>query len=304
MKKLIALIALVLTASLATPATANVNKTLVIIDSGINSNLSWVKSMLIQEACFIEYGRCPNGEASMVGPGAATLNGTDGSPDKSFNHGTQMASVAYMVNPKVKLIMIRIVGRSDKGFANTYTTRAVTQALDWVSANVSTYNIGAVSISMGRTYKEDSCPIETPLQDRVIELRQANVAVFTAAGNKSLHNQVDYPACIPEMITVGATDRRYAVRGVTGWVYPIMSNSNGNGSQVDVFALGRYTTVTLDGKTTVSLGTSNATVAMASRWTQLVSDGSNYDLAWSNVQSRFENAYRSLSVVYPLQYNL
>ena len=304
MKKLIAFIALVLVASLATPASANTNKTLVIIDSGINSNLPWVKSILVEEACFIEYGRCPNGQASMVGPGSATLDGTDGVPDKSFNHGTQMASVAYAVNRNVKLIMIRVVGRSDKGFANSYTTSAVTQALDWVAANVSTYNIGAVSISMGRTYKEDACPIETPLQQKVVELKQANVAVFTASGNKSLHNRVDYPACIPEMITVGATDRRYAVRGVTGWVYPIMSNSNGNGSQVDVFSLGRYTTTLLNGTTTVSLGTSNATAAVASKWTQLVSDGSTYDSVWSNMQSSFEKAYRSLSVVYQLQYNL
>jgi hypothetical protein len=304
MKKLIAFFALVLTASLAVPASANTSKTLVIIDSGINSNLPWVKSMLIEEACFIEYGKCPNGQASMVGPGAATLNGTDGSPDKSFNHGTQMASVAYQVNPRVKLIMIRIIGRSEKGFANSYTTRAVTQALNWVAANVSTYNIGAVSLSVGRTYKEDVCPIESELQQKVVELRQANVAVFAASGNKSLHDRVDYPSCIPEMITVGATDRRYAMRGVAGWVYPIMSNSNGNGSQVDVFALGRYTTVTLDGKSTVSLGTSNATVAMASRWTQFISEGLSYELAWSNLQSRFENAYRSLSVVYQLQYTL
>ena len=304
MKKLIALIALLLTASLVTPASANTNKTLVIIDSGINSQLPWVKSILVEEACFIEFGRCPNGQASMVGPGAASLNGTDGVTDRSFNHGTQMASVAYAVNPNVKLIMIRIVGRSDKGFANSYTTRAVTQALDWVAANTSKYNIGAVSISLGRTYTEAACPIESPLQQRVIELKQANVAVFTASGNKSLHDRVDYPACIPEMITVGATDRRYAVRGVTGWVYPIMANSNGNGSQVDVFALGRYTTTLLNGTTTVSLGTSNATAAVASRWTQLASGGLTYDSVWSNMQSTFENAYRSLSVVYQLQYNL
>lgn len=304
MKKLIALFALVLAASLAVPASANTNKALVIIDSGINPNLSWVKSMLIEEACFIEYGKCPNGQASMVGQGAATLSSADAVPDKSFNHGTQMASVAYQVNPNTRLIMIRIIGRSDKGFANSYTTRGVTQALAWVAENVSKYNIGAVSLSMGRTYKEAACPIESPLQQTVVQLRQAGVPVFAASGNKSIHNRVDYPACIPEMITVGATDRRYMLRGITGWVYPIMPISNGDNTQVDLFTMGRFTTTTLDGSSTVSLGTSNATAAMASKWAQLTSDGSSYESVWSNIQSKFEKAYRSTSVAYQLQYTL
>ena len=43
-------------ALLSTPANAASDKTLVIIDSGINTNLDWAKNAVIEEACFIEYG--------------------------------------------------------------------------------------------------------------------------------------------------------------------------------------------------------------------------------------------------------
>jgi hypothetical protein len=119
-KIIVAAIASTLIAGLAGPVNAAPEKTLVIIDSGINSQLDWVKNALVDEACFIEFGKCPNGQASMTGPGAASLAATDAVKDRSFNHGTQMASVAVAVNPGVKIAAVRIVGMSAKGFANTY----------------------------------------------------------------------------------------------------------------------------------------------------------------------------------------
>jgi len=284
-------------------ATASQSKTLVIIDSGFNTQLPFLAGKVIDEACFIEHGKCPNGQASMTGPGAATLAATDAAKDKTFSHGTQMASVADAVNPSVKFVLIRIVGKSDKGFANTYTTKAVQLALDWVSANAARLNVGAVSISMGRAYKEAACPIETPLQSRIVELKASNIGVFTAAGNRSNQTKVDYPACIPEAITVGATDTRYVLRNITGWIYPIMPNSNG-GTDLDLYALGRYNTTMLDGSNTLVLGTSAATAAVASKWTQFLSEGGTYDSLWATIQSKLDKAYRSATDVVQKQYNL
>lgn len=298
------ILAVALAASAITaPAHAAEPKTLVIIDSGFNTQLPFLAGKVVDEACFIEFGKCPNGQASMTGPGAAALAATDAAKDKTFSHGTQMASVANAVNPSSKFVLIRIVGRSDKGFANTYTTKAVQLALDWVSANAARLNVGAVSISMGRAYKEAACPIETPLQSRIIELKAKNVGVFTAAGNRSNQTKVDYPACIPEAITVGATDTRYVLRNITGWIYPIMPNSNG-GADLDLYALGRYSTTMLDGTNTLVLGTSAATAAVASKWTQFLSEGGTYDSLWLTIQSKLDKAYRSATDVVQKQYNL
>ena len=290
-------------AGITPAATAAEPKSLVIIDSGFNTQLPFLAGKVIDEACFIEYGKCPNGQASMTGPGSATLAATDAAKDKTFNHGTQMASVANTVNPSTRFVLIRIVGKSDKGFANTYTTRALQSALDWVSANAARLNVGAVSISMGRAYKEAACPIETPLQARIVELKASHIGVFTAAGNRSNQTKVDYPACIPEAITVGATDTRYTLKTIAGWIYPIMPNSNG-GADLDLYALGRYTVTMLDGSSTIVLGTSAATAAVASKWTQSLSEGGTYDSLWSTIQSKLDKAYRSVTDVVQKQYNL
>lgn len=286
------LIALLLGATaLVAPAQANSPKTLVIIDTAINTQLDWVKNALIDEACFIEYGKCPNGQASMTGPGAAHINPTL-VKHKALSHGTQMASVAVATNPNVKFAFVRIAGMSDKGFTNTYTTKAVAQALTWVRDNATRLNVGAVSISVGRTYSEASCPVaaEPQLQSLIDGLAASNIPTVIAAGNNSNPSKVNYPACIPSAIAVGATDTPYTVSNVKGLVYPIMRISNG-GSDLDLYAKGRHTVTDINGVKAPSLGTSGATVFTATRLASSLSDGSTLAVAMGKVAASLQNAY-------------
>lgn len=304
MKKLISIcIVIALAAAGLTPAAqAATPKTLVIIDSGIAADLPWVQQMLVEEACFIEYGKCPNGQSSMFGKGAASLD-VARIKSPSFSHGTQMASVAYEIDPTTKLVMIRIVGMSDKGFANSYTTRAVTRALNWVNENAERLNVGAVSLSVGRAYKEVSCPIESELQTQVRNLLNRNIPVIAATGNGSNRWKVDYPACVPEVIAVGATDRRYTVRAIQGWVYPIMLISN-QGPDLDLYALGRYTTTDAFGEKSVSIGTSSATAAFSTYVVKQLNLGLNYVDVMTQVRSSLVNAYRTVTDFSPLHFEI
>lgn len=304
MKKLTSIcIVIALAAASITPAAqAATPKTLVIIDSGISADLPWVQQMLVDEACFIEYGKCPNGQSSMFGKGAASLD-VARIKSRSFSHGTQMASVAYEIDPNTKLVMIRIVGMSDKGFANSYTTRAVTRALNWVNENAERLNIGAVSLSVGRAYKEVSCPIESELQTQVRNLLNRNIPVIAATGNGSNRLKVDYPACVPEVIAVGATDRRYTLRAIQGWVYPIMLISN-QGPDLDLFALGRYTTTDAFGEKSVSMGTSSATAAFSTYVVKQLNLGLNYVDVMTQVRSSLVNAYRTVNDFLPLHFEI
>jgi hypothetical protein len=296
MKTKVLLIAAALGLSLlATPAHAAGAKTLVIIDSGINTQLDWAKAAIVEEACFIEYGKCPNGLASMTGPGAAHIDPAL-VKDKALSHGTQMASVAVATNPNVKIVVVRIVGMSAKGFANSYTTRGLATAMDWVVANSQRLNVGAVSISLGRAYAEASCPIaaEPRLQSQIISLASMNVATVIASGNNSNKLKVNYPACIPEAIAVGATDRPYTIKQVQGTVYPIMLMSNG-GPDLDLVTMGRHTVTDLNGVKTVSLGTSNANTVVATRLAQSLSDGSTLASVMEKVNGSLQNAYRTVT---------
>jgi subtilisin family serine protease len=304
MKKLISLfVVIALAAAGITPAAqAATPKTLVIIDSGIAADLPWVQQMLIDEACFIEYGKCPNGQSTMFGKGAASLD-VARIKHKAMSHGTQMASVAYEIDPSTKLVMIRIVGMSEKGFANSYTTRAVTKALNWVNENAERLNVGAVSLSVGRSYKEASCPIEAELQTQVRNLLTRNIPVIAATGNGSNKLKVDYPACVPEVIAVGATDRRYTVKAIQGWVYPIMLISN-QGPDLDLYALGRYTTTDAFGQKSVSMGTSSATAAFATYVVKQLNLGLGYTDVMTKVRASLVNAYRTVTDFLPLHFEI
>ena len=304
MKKLILLfVVIALAAAGITPAAqAATPKTLVIIDSGIAADLPWVQQMLVDEACFIEYGKCPNGQSTMFGKGAAVLQ-VSRIKDKAMSHGTQMASVAYEIDPSTKLVMIRIVGMSEKGFANSYTTRAVTKALNWVNENAEGLNVGAVSLSVGRSYKEASCPIEAELQVQVRNLLTRNIPVIAATGNGSNKLKVDYPACVPEVIAVGATDRRYTVKAIHGWVYPIMLMSN-QGPDLDLYALGRYTTTDAFGQKSISMGTSSATAAFATYVVKQMNLGLGYTDVMTKVRASLVNAYRTVTDFLPLHFEI
>lgn len=304
MKKLISLfVVIALAAAGITPAAqAATPKTLVIIDSGIAADLPWVQQMIVDEACFIEYGKCPNGQSTMFGKGAASLD-VARIKHKAMSHGTQMASVAYEIDPSTKLVMIRIVGMSDKGFANSYTTRAVTRALNWVNENAERLNVGAVSLSVGRSYKEASCPIEAELQSQVRNLLNRNIPVIAATGNGSNKLKVDYPACVPEVIAVGATDRRYTVKAIQGWVYPIMLMSN-QGPDLDLYALGRYTTTDAFGQKSVSIGTSSATAAFATYVVKQMNLGLGYTDVMTKVRASLVNAYRTVTDFLPLHFEI
>ena len=265
MKKIIiGLVGVALSLSLPTPAHA-VDKSVVIIDSGVDTQ-GFLKSSIVDEACFIEYGKCPNGQSSMTGAGSSHISPAT-TTDRVFSHGSQMASVVLQKNPTVKIVPVRIIGMSSKGFANTYTTKSIIQALAWVDDNSERLGVSAVLVASGKSYN-GVCPIENDLRSRVISLSAKGIPVISSTGNTA-RNQVDYPACTPEVISVGATDMPYKLQGF-GVIKPIAYYTN-FGTDIDFFALGRYTSTKLDGTKDITDGTSNAAAAVAGIWTSRTS---------------------------------
>jgi hypothetical protein len=220
----------------------------------------------------------------------------------SFSHGTQMASVAVAVNPNVKIVSIRVAGMTAKGVPNPYTGKAISWALDYVEANKARLNVGAVSISLGNSYRSTSCPIVGNLQTQITNLMASGIPVVIAVGNGG-STKIDYPACIPQAIAVGATEDRYAMKEVSGWVYPIMAISNHN-SDVDYFVNGKYTVSDLSDNKKVSFGTSNSTVAFATYLTKRLSAGENLTAVLASVNASLVNAYKTTTLFYPKQFNL
>ena len=261
MKKLIVVIALL--AGLTTPAQAEVPPSIAIIDNGTNPAL--FPNNIAYEVCLLSSGLCPNGKPTMEGAGASTLPATT---NKDFNHGTQMISVALKRNPTAKVIPIRIVGMTAAGNPNIYSLNDVQNALNWIVANRTKYNIAVVSVAQGRIF--DGCAVPAGMAQNIATLKAANVPVITAVGNDANRTAVFSPACIPDAVAVGATDNPWP--GVQPIEYDpkaapyIARYSNGAQGQTDFFINPRWNATMLNGSTKFTLGTSNATAVFAGWW--------------------------------------
>jgi hypothetical protein len=252
MKKAVGIfIALFMVVSLQ-PATAQAtDKTIVIIDNGIDSAVPEFSGKLIYEVCRTVsggQGSCPNGTGSQEGSRSAIVSNST----KEKHHGTKMALVALSVNPDAKIIFIRTGRVVSNRLQEDLRPAALEAALKWVSDNRSKFNIIAVSASIGNDlYDDSSCPVSTSTNktvvDNIISLTNLGIPVFAAVGNNTkitvrrnnrlvseTNNKVAFPACIPQAISVGAVNR---FSSDDGWK---LSNATSLKSEKDFVALGSF----------------------------------------------------------------
>jgi hypothetical protein len=260
MKKIAVGIILVLGLTTLQPASANIPKSIVIIDTAIDSTLPQFSGKLVQEVCIVTGGVCPNGAKFQEGPGAATLP-KEQAYRNNFDHGTIMSLIANQVNPDVNIIFIRIAGINPRtGGMLTFSATEVKLALDWVIANKSKYNVVSVSSSVGTHVLNPGanyCPIRathSSLIANINKLISLEVPTMFASGNNGNISRVDFPACIPAAIAVSGSDFNVDDKNFIGtW-------SNG-GPDADFYALGVYTTPVKR-----AIGTSAATAAFSAYW--------------------------------------
>jgi hypothetical protein len=232
-----------------------------VIDSGVNTSLF---PNIVTEVCILEYSNCSNGKPFMEGPGAANTGITTNS---TLTHGNEIMSIINRVSPGVKLIPIRIIGITDKGNPYLYSNNAVKQGLDWVVANRTKYNIVAVNVSQGKIF--DNCKVPDGTAAEVAALKAANVPVIAATGNDSNRKSIMSIACLPDVISVGATDNPDP--GVSGKPWDpkakpyIARYSNGNPATY-FYTNARWIVTLPSGATKFMVGTSNATAAMTGWW--------------------------------------
>jgi hypothetical protein len=245
------------------PVHADTAPTVVVIDTGTNTSL--FKDSIAYEVCLVTSYKCPNGKMTMEGTGAANIPVTK---DKTLNHGTQMVSLVLRFNPTAKVIPIRIVGISPSGTPGFYSMDDVQAALNWVVANRVKYNIAVVSLAQGAIFA--GCKVPTGMAANIATLKAANVPLITAVGNNSSRTDVFSPACLPDTVSVGATDNPWP--GSQPIEYDpnaapyIARYSNGAQGQTDFFLNGRWNAMQLDGTTKFTTGTSGATAAFAGWW--------------------------------------
>jgi hypothetical protein len=263
MKKLVYLFVTVFFVGITVvPTQANVAPSIAVIDTGTTPSLFGDK--IVAEYCVLESHKCPNGQSSMEGPGASALPTFK---DKSLDHGTQMLSIIAKVNPSAKLLPIRIVGVNASGNAGLYSLDSVKMALDWVIANQQKYNIAVVNISVGRVFV--NCRVPAGMAEQIATLKARNVAVVSATGNNNNKTAINSPACIADVVAVGATDNPWPGSEPYAWdsnAVPSIARYTNVSSALDFYANGRWFVTNANGSTKFMAGTSNATASISALW--------------------------------------
>lgn len=266
-KKMLAAFTAVL---LITPITANAaiknqsiaqqTPALAILDTALDTGLNVLPGRLIYEACILDWNSCPNGKNFMEGTNSSLLpyslitkNG--------FDHGTQMTSIAIANNPNMNIVFVRIIGATASGVRQSASEATVYRALDWVIANKERFNIQAVSMSQGRhdfpaSLGANYCPNTPTTKSKIQQLSSMGVATFFPAGNGRDYQRVDWPGCLEDAITIGATDQ----------YDEITLYSNYDPLKIDFYALGNTQALSPGSALGNVAGTSAAVQVAAAQW--------------------------------------
>lgn len=206
-KKLIILLTAI---TLITPtfvAKAEPQATIAVLDTALDTSIPEFKDKIVYEACVLEWNSCPNGKSLMEGTGAAVMPLAQ-MQKNGFDHGTQMVSALLKTNPNARVVFVRIIGATSTGTRQIATEATFVNALSWVIANKDRFNIQAVSMSQGHhnlPKTKNYCPQTVSTQSRIRSLVSVGVPVFLPAGNTRDYSRIDWPACIDESISIGAS---------------------------------------------------------------------------------------------------
>ena len=262
MKKiLITLISISLLIPISAKAADPVPPTLAILDTAMNTSLPIFKDNIVYEACVLEWNSCPNGKSFMEGPGSAVMQAPYIN-NNGFDHGTQMASAAILANPNIKIVFVRIIGSTLGGVRQSVGEAGLVNALNWVNANKSKFNIQAISMSQGNSYSMPGvnyCPVLSNFNATVKLLLSNEIPVFVPAGNESNYTKINWPACVPETISIGSIDNTNGMA-----LY-----SNYDPALLDFVAMGTMRLTSPEGTVGNKVGTSTATQVAAAQYVAL-----------------------------------
>jgi hypothetical protein len=261
MRLLLSLV-LVVTLGVYTPANAEpAPKALVLIDTGFDTSIEAISKSVIFESCVMDWSMCPNSRTFQEGTGAATISSSLLTAP-GISHGTQMASIAVSTNPSQKIILLRLIAYNSRGQRLPVYESSLIQAFQWITAKQQELNIGAVAMAQGHHSFEavkKYCPKSPRLEKLIVDLKVNDVPVFLPAGNAGDKVRIDWPACIPAAIAIGAIDANGQ----------IAKYSNYDRVLNDFYVLGTSPALLPGGGSTTATGTSVSTVVAASYWLKI-----------------------------------
>jgi subtilisin family serine protease/Leucine-rich repeat (LRR) protein len=172
-----------------------------VLDSGINMNNPAVADDVVVQKCFSSTSGCPGGTTE-----------ADIAPD-SLNHGTNVSAVITApdgVAPDAGIVAIRVLDEYGRGFSSDWVA-----ALDWIYSQVTAnqLSVDVVNMSLGslKLYKANplgnasNCDSFYPTEAQAIQrMTDLGIIVVSATGNQGSIDSINAPACLSNVIAVGA----------------------------------------------------------------------------------------------------
>ena len=207
-----------------------------VLDSGMDTDHSNLGDNLVAEACFADddgaidgVGQCPNGSDRQTGPGAA---------EDDAGHGTHVTGIVTSngtlgsvgVAPDASIVAVRVTYGPNPSGSFAFFSEIVA-GLNFIIANPQ-LGVQIINMSLGTnslfTGDCDNASASAMAGAAAVNTLRANgVTTFASAGNNSSTTQMSLPACLSNVLSVGASDNADAPAGFT--------NSN---AQTDIFAPG------------------------------------------------------------------
>lgn len=229
--------------------------TVAVLDTGADlDHPDLVDDVLDDQACFGDNnsaidgtGFCSNGSDRQTGAGAG---------EDDAGHGTHVSGIVTSAGtvsspgsaPGAEIIPVKVL--DDCTFSGCfYAFSEIVAAWDWIIANNDDLGIDVVNMSLGTgaQYAGDCDATFPAAATAAASLRSIGVTPFASSGNNS-GTMMGAPACLSDVIAVGATDNADNVAA--------FSDSN---ASTDIFAPGvNVLSLAIGGGTTTASGTSMA----------------------------------------------
>ncbi|MCH7698845.1 MAG: S8 family serine peptidase [Chloroflexi bacterium] len=165
-----------------------------VLDSGIDTDHPLLSGDLNHQACFLDSGACPGG--GTTGPSA----------EDDAGHGSHVSGIITSTGPPVGVApdalidAFKVLDNSGFGsFAN------VLAAYDDIILNHPEVDIINMSLGDGGSYPPGVCDGFVPALTTAVSITRAmGMTSFAASGNNGSKTGIGYPACINDIVSVGA----------------------------------------------------------------------------------------------------
>jgi hypothetical protein len=179
-----------------------------VLDTGVYNMPPYLtQSDIGTELCFAAPVGCPNGSGFQMGQGAAAA-------PPGQKHGTNVAAIITAPNgvaPDAEIVAVRVFDQYGHGYTSDWIN-----AIGYIVKNNDSLKVDVINLSLGtvRVYGPAAGSTTTAC-DQVDELAPAkaviddavknHITVFAASGNSGSVGFISSPACLSNIVAVGAT---------------------------------------------------------------------------------------------------